>query len=116
MSSNALQPPATSVTMQHLYSDVFRPLFFLAPSDFTQPLLDSFVASHDELLENNSLFTIPTRLRETGLEIDGAIREFRRRETPTSTAELKEDEDKASLAELRKLRLRSRMQSVFLPP
>ncbi|KAA8910107.1 hypothetical protein FN846DRAFT_569648 [Sphaerosporella brunnea] len=110
MPSNAVQPPSVSVTMQQLYSDMFRPLFFPAPADFTQPLLDSFVAAHDELLDNNSLFTIPTRLRETGLEIDGAVREFRRREE-TAALTASSQQDQTFLAELRKLRLRSRMQS-----
>lgn len=114
MSSSASGPPSTSVTLQHLYSDVFRPVFFPAPADFIQPLLDSFVASQDQLLEDNKLFTIPTRTREIGIEIDGAIREFRRREAVES-ASVDKPEDMVLLDEVRKLRLRSRMQTVLLP-
>ncbi|KAF8545457.1 hypothetical protein BDD12DRAFT_800514 [Trichophaea hybrida] len=100
-SSESSQPlaPATSVTMQNLYLDVFQPLFFPAPSEFIQPLLDSFVVAQDELLEDNSLFTIPTRTREIGVEIDGIIREFRRRESSTVLPSEMQEADQTSLGE-----------------
>ncbi|KAI5853909.1 hypothetical protein BZA05DRAFT_272352 [Tricharina praecox] len=115
---NSSQPPATSVTMQHLYPGVFRPLFFPAPAEFTQPLLDGFVDAHDELLEENSLFTHSTRSREIGVDVDGTIREFRRREAVAATAQGEEggDGDRTSLAEVRKLRLRSRMHTQAAAP
>jgi len=113
---NTSQPPATAVTMQHLYADVFRPLFFPAPVEFTQPLLEGFVDAHDELLENNSLFTHSTRSREIGVEVDGTIRDLRRREATTAGENPTQDGDRTSLSEVRKLRLRSRMQSVYLSP
>jgi len=114
--SQPLAPaPVTSVTMQNLYLDVFQPLFFPVSSEFIQPLLDSFVIAHDELLEDNSLFTIPARTREIGVEIDGTIREFRRRESSTPSSSDKQGADQTSLSEVRKLRLRARMQTVYLP-
>ena len=98
--------------MQHLYADVIRPLFFPEPGAFVQPLLDEFVASQDGLLGDSTLSTIPTRTRETGVDVDGAIRELRRRDAAQLGGQRG---DSASLEEVRRLRLRSRMQYV-LPP
>jgi len=113
---NTSPPPATSVTLQHLYMDVFRPLFFPASAEFAQPLLDGFVDAHDDLLEVNSLFTHSTRSREIGVEVDGTIRELRRRAAAAAAAPTTQGEggDHTSLAEVRKLRLRSRLYSVYL--
>lgn len=99
--------------MQKLYLDVFQPLFFPSPAEFTQPLLDSFVAAHDELLDDNSLFTIPARTREIGVLIDGATRELRRREASSRPAQR---DGQASLGEVQRLRLRAKLQTVFLSP
>jgi len=101
---------ATSVTMQKLYLDVFQPLFFPSPAEFAQPLLDSFVAAHDGLLDDNTLFSIPARTRETGVLIDGATRELRRREASSRPAQ-RDDSDQASLGEVQRLRLRARLQT-----
>ena len=107
--------PATSVTMQKLYLDVFQPLFFPPPAEFTQPLLDSFVAAHDGLLDDNTLFGIPVRAREIGVLIDGATRELRRREAPSRPTQ-RNDSDQASLGEVQRLRLRARLQTVSSLP
>lgn len=106
---------ATSVTMQKLYLDVFQPLFFPSPAEFAQPLLDSFVAAHDGLLDDNTLFSIPARTRETGVLIDGATRELRRREASSRPAQ-RDDSDQASLGEVQRLRLRARLQTVSSLP
>ncbi|KAI5790894.1 hypothetical protein FPQ18DRAFT_306132 [Pyronema domesticum] len=104
-------PPSTSVIMQNMYLDLFQPVFFPSPSEFSQPILDSFVAAQDELLEDNSLSTIAARTREISVDLDGAIREFRRNEAATMSTPEESTMDTASLSEVRKLRLRARMQT-----
>ena len=102
-------PPTTSAALQNMYEDI-RPLFFPPPVDFTQLLLDSFVESHDQLIEDNTVFTVPSRVMEIGVELDGVMREFRRHDATES-----DQVDRLSVGTVRKLRLRSRLQHVLFP-
>ncbi|KAI5793116.1 hypothetical protein EDC01DRAFT_630114 [Geopyxis carbonaria] len=99
--------PSTSVALLDVYSNVLQTLFLPSSSDFVQPLLDTFVASQDKLIEDNTLFTSSMRIRETGVLVDGVIREFRRCEEGPK----QQPPDQISLDQLRKLRLRLRLQS-----
>ncbi|KAH8148994.1 uncharacterized protein LAJ45_06969 [Morchella importuna] len=70
--------PATGPALAHIYSALLRPTLLPPPAAFTQPLLDSFVANHDPLLEDTTLFTAGTRLREVSVEVERVEREWRR--------------------------------------
>ncbi|KAI5838972.1 hypothetical protein DFP73DRAFT_615915 [Morchella snyderi] len=70
--------PATGPALTHIYSALLRPTLLPPPAAFTQPLLDSFVANHDPLLEDTTLFTAGSRLREVGVEVEKVEREWRR--------------------------------------
>jgi len=98
-------PPPTSAALQNMYEDIVQPLFFPPPVDFTQLLLDSFVECHDQLLEDNTVFTVPSRVMEIGVELDGVAREFRRHDATES-----DQAGRLSVGAVRKLRLRSRLQ------
>jgi hypothetical protein len=103
-------PPPTSAALQNVYEDIIRPLFFPPHVDFTQLLLDSFVESHDQLLGDNTVFTVPSRVMEIGVELDGVAREFRRHDATES-----DRADRLSVGTVRNLRLRSRLQHVLFP-
>lgn len=104
--------PSTSEALFDVYSNVLQTLFLPSPLDFVQPLLDSFVASQDKLLEDKTLFISAIRIREAGILVDGVIREFRRCEEYSKS----QPQDQISLNQLRKLRLRLRLQSVLFVP
>lgn len=99
-------PPPTAQTLPALYTYVFRPIFLPPPEDFTQPLLDSFVAANDELLDSTTLSDIPAHLRELGVNVDTAIRQLQRHEEVVVEPKAGE----ISLEEVRRLRLRARLQ------
>lgn len=104
--------PQISGALQTVYSDIVHPLFFPPPSEFIQPLLDSFVESQDALLEDNTVFTASMRLREAAVECDGTIRELRRRDNAPKEAEA--EAEHLSLDAVRKQRLRARLESVLI--
>jgi hypothetical protein len=121
-SGSSSSVPQISGALQTVYSDI-HPLFF--PQNFTQSLLDSFVTAHDPVLEDNTVFTAPMRLREAALECDSTLRELRRRAEATTKASAPKVVDASSaeaapeesepqrirLDEVRKQRLRARLQS-----
>lgn len=100
---------STSKYLENLYNAVFRTLFFPPSADFTQPLLEAFMELHDQLLDDSTLYTAPTRFREIGVEIDWVFREFQRLESLTPQRGTR-DEERLELNEIRKSRLRSKLQ------
>lgn len=109
--------PRISNTIQSVYPDVVRP-FFPPRREFMDPLLDEFVAAQDPLMENNTVFTAGLRLREAGVQCESTIRELRRRPEATRDSAPEPEPERLSADEVRKARLRGRLQSVnrFLGP
>jgi hypothetical protein len=100
----------TPETMENIYN-VFRALFFPPPLKFTQPMLDSFASTHDQLFEDATLFTTPARLGEIGVDIDWVVRELQRQEESISLE--KSGDSHLALDDVRKIRLRSKLKTVF---
>lgn len=106
-------PPSTSRAVDVVYDDVLHPLFFPPPEDYIQPILDSFVNVHDPVLDDNTVFSARARIREAGVELDALLRECRRldQQTPDASRQAS-SEEVITLEEVRKTRLRSRLQAV----
>lgn len=103
-------PPSTSSAVDNVY-DTLHPLFFPSPEDHVQPILDSFVNTHDKVLDDETIFSARARLREAGVEVDAVLRECRRLDSQAPRP-ASHSEDRIRLDEVKSIRLRSRLHSV----
>ncbi|TGZ81678.1 hypothetical protein EX30DRAFT_371301 [Ascodesmis nigricans] len=110
-------PPPTSRAVNDVY-DILHTLFFPSPQDHTEPILDSFVNTHDKVLGDDTVFSGRARIREAGVELDAVLRECRRldEQRPGSPSQ-SNSEERISIDEVKRMRLRSRLHSQSqLPP
>lgn len=112
----------TSSILEETYATL-NPLLFPSSHTFPYPLIESFAATHDPLTEvyGQKLFTASMALREAGVQVERAT-------TARSMAKLPEEQatssdsnsnidnkQELSLAEVKKSRLRAKLQSVNQP-
>ncbi|KAK6533344.1 hypothetical protein TWF694_002294 [Orbilia ellipsospora] len=67
--------------------DAILPLLAPPASAFTTPLLNNFAASHDPLMESDSLFTAKADLGTVHVELDATLRTFARNVEAEKVAE-----------------------------
>ena len=87
------------------------------PSTFPYPLIESFAAAHDPLTEEHGqrIFTASMALREAGVQVERIIRDL----SKVDEGEKAEDEGSSrilSLSEVKRSRLRAKLQSVNFTP
>jgi len=69
------------------------PVFMPAPATFTTPMLEKFAANHDELMENESIFTDRADVNGIRIDLDGIERTLSRQEVQQGTMLEVEHED-----------------------
>ena len=110
----------TSSILEETYATL-NPLLFPSSHTFPYPLIESFAATHDPLTEvyGQKLFTASMALREAGVQVERAT-------TARSMAKLPEEQatssdsnsnidNKQEQSEVKKSRLRAKLQSVNQP-
>ena len=109
--------PSSANSLERLSSTII-PLF-VPPSTSTAPLLDGFAAAHDELMEDDSLFTHRADLANGKVNLEASERKLRKaeeaekdHEAAVETGKVTEVDLKSLLSNTRKGRLRSRLQNV----
>ena len=111
----------TSSILEETYTTL-SPLLFPPPSTFPYPLIESFAAAHDPLTEayGQKLFTASMALREAGVQVERATAARNMADLPgeqptTSDSNVGPPHKELSLAEVKKSRLRAKLQSVNQP-
>ena len=112
--------PKTSAVLEEAYA-ALSPLLLPPAPTFPYPLIESFAATHDPLTEayGQKLFTASMALREAGVQVERAAAARNMVKLPEEQAATSgsssSGKQELSLAEVRKLRLRTKLQSVNLP-
>ena len=87
------------------------------PSTFPYPLIESFAVAHDPLTEEHGqrIFTVSMALREAGLQVERAIRGLSKIDGDRIKIESEgSSSPMLSLSEVKRSRLRTKLQSVNL--
>ncbi|KAI5785574.1 hypothetical protein DFH27DRAFT_263972 [Peziza echinospora] len=122
MSESLPTLPSTAAALVNAYKQL-API--LIPTTFAYPLVEEFAAAHDPLLVDHGekLLTASIVLREAGVQMDTITRSMERaaaassvtaNQAPTTSSSIP-DTPAISLAEIKKARLRARLQSQSQP-
>ena len=112
--------PKTSSIFEDAYTTL-SPLLLPPPPTFPYPLIESFAAAHDPLTEvyGQKLFTASMALREAGVQVERAIparnmmvAKFPGEPATSDSSNIGNNNQALSLAEVKKSRLRAKLQSV----
>lgn len=100
----------TSSSLNEVLESILT-IFLPSPATFTTPLLEKFVTSHDQLMENESVFTDRTDMNGIRVDLDGVERTLSRQQAQKETVSEDEHEDaKPSSQELLRIIRQSRLR------
>ncbi|KAF3918121.1 hypothetical protein ABW21_db0209443 [Orbilia brochopaga] len=114
--------PSVSAQLKDM-QDIVLPLIAPPASTFTTPLLNSFAASHDPLMEHDTLFTAKSDLGNAQIELNAVLRALARNaaaegededvpDAPEPKARDPASDSKQLLETVRQGRLRSKLRGL----